>query len=176
VITKLKVCMIGATGVGKSSLTARYVHSIFSDAYKTTIGVRIETVEVVRGDRTAQLVIWDLSGEDEFQTVQPAYLAGSAAFMMVLDGTRRATVDMGLTLARRVRASAPTTPFVVVINKADLVASWDVHPEDLRSLEALAYAVVQTSARTGDGVSEAFALTVDAIIEHRDPRPGATWT
>jgi small GTP-binding protein len=174
--TKLKVCLIGATGVGKSSLTARYVHSIFSEAYKTTIGVKIETVEITRGDRTVQLVIWDLSGEDEFQNVQPSYLAGSAAFMMVIDGTRRATVDMGLMLARRVRASTPTTPFVIVLNKADLVASWEVRPDDLRSLKALAYAVVQTSARTGDGVSEAFALVVDAIFEHLDPRQEAPWT
>jgi small GTP-binding protein len=174
--TKLKVCLIGATGVGKSSLTARYVHSIFSEAYKTTIGVKIETVEVTRGDRTVQLVIWDLSGEDEFQNVQPSYLAGSAAFMMVIDGTRRATFDMGLTLARRVRASAPTTPFVIVLNKVDLVASWEVRAADLRSLQALAYAVVQTSARTGDGVSEAFGLIVDAIFEHLGPRQEAPWT
>jgi small GTP-binding protein len=176
VITKLKICLIGATGVGKSSLTARYVHSIFSDAYKTTIGVKIETVEVTRGDRTAQLVIWDLSGEDEFQTVQPAYLVGSAAFMLVVDGTRRATVDMGLTLAKRVRANAPTTPFVIVVNKADLVASWEVRPEDLRAMEQLAYAVVQASARTGQGVTEAFELIVDAIAEQFNPREGASWT
>jgi small GTP-binding protein len=175
-ITKLKVCLIGATGVGKSSLAARYVHSTFSDAYMTTIGVKIETVDVTRSGRTAHLVIWDLSGEDEFQNVQPSYLAGSAGYLLVIDGTRRSTVDTGIMLARRVRAVSATAPFVVVVNKADLVASWEVDPADLRSLEQLAYAVVQSSARTGDGVDDAFNLITDAIFEQLSPAREATWT
>ena len=40
---KVKICMVGATGVGKTSLVARYARSIFSDRYRTTIGVAIET-------------------------------------------------------------------------------------------------------------------------------------
>lgn len=175
-ITKMKVCLIGATGVGKTSLAARYVHSIFREAYKTTIGVKIETVEVVRRDRTAQLVIWDLSGEDEFQNVQPSYLTGSAGYLLVVDGTRRATIDTGIMLARRVREIGQSAPFVVVVNKADLVASWEVEPDDLRALEQLAYAVVQTSARTGNGVEDAFEMIVDAVFEQREPGRGATWT
>lgn len=175
-ITKMKVCLIGATGVGKTSLAARYVHSIFSEAYRTTIGVKIETVEVARHDRTAQLVIWDLSGEDEFQNVQPSYLKGSSGYLLVADGTRRATIDTGIMLARRIRETARSAPFVVVVNKADLVASWEVEPGDLRVLEKLAYAVVQTSARTGDGVVDAFELIVDAVFEQLEPARGGTWT
>lgn len=174
--TKMKVCLIGATGVGKTSLAARYVHSIFSEAYRTTIGVKIETVEVVRRDRTAQLVIWDLSGEDEFQNVQPSYLTGSAGYLLVVDGTRRSTIDTGIMLARRIRETAPRAPFVVVVNKVDLVASWELEPGDLRALEQLAYAVVQTSARTGSGVTDAFELIADAVFEQLEPTRGSTWT
>ena len=47
-IKKLKVCMIGATGVGKTSLVGRFVHSIFSEIYRTTIGVQIEACEATR--------------------------------------------------------------------------------------------------------------------------------
>jgi small GTP-binding protein len=175
-ITKMKVGLIGATGVGKSSVAARYVHSIFNESYRTTIGVKIETVEVERHGRTVQLVIWDLSGEDEFQTVQTSYLAGSACFLLVVDGTRRTTLDTGLMLARRVRETASSTPFVVVVNKVDLVASWEIEPADLRALEELAYGVVHTSARTGEGVEHAFELVVDAALERLDPTRVAAWT
>lgn len=34
-----KICMLGAFSVGKTSLVRRYVESIFSDAYLTTVGV-----------------------------------------------------------------------------------------------------------------------------------------
>ena len=37
-----KICMVGAFGVGKTSLVSRYVHSIFSEKYQTTVGVKID--------------------------------------------------------------------------------------------------------------------------------------
>lgn len=163
-ITKLKICLIGATRVGKTSLVDRFVHSIFSEGYHTTIGVKIEVREMTRGDRKVHLVIWDLSGEDEFQGVQPAYVSGSAGYFLVVDGTRRETVDTGLVLASRVRDSAGDVPFVVVVNKVDLVASWEVRPTDLEPLRKRACGVIETSARSGQGVSEAFEKLVEGIF------------
>jgi len=173
---KLKVCLIGATGVGKTSLAERYLHSVFSDVYRTTVGVKIETIEVVRGSRVVQLVIWDISGEDEFQRVPSSYVVGSAGYLLVLDGTRRGTVDMGLTLMRRVRESAGNIPFVAFVNKQDLEASWEVQPDDLRPIADCAFAVVHGSACTGAGVHEAFDLLADAVLERYAPREGALWT
>jgi small GTP-binding protein len=169
-ITKLKVCMIGATGVGKTSLVGRLVHSIFSEIYRTTIGVQIEAHEVRRGDHKVQLIIWDLSGEDEFQSVQPAYVSGSAGYLLVVDGTRRETVDTGLALEARVRQAAGNVPFVVVVNKADLVASWEVRPADLEPLRQHASGVIETSARIGSGVPEAFEQLIDEILSRMFPR------
>ncbi len=37
-----KICMVGAFGVGKTSLVARFVHSTYSDKYLTTVGVKID--------------------------------------------------------------------------------------------------------------------------------------
>jgi len=37
-----KVCMVGTSGVGKTSLVAKFVHSMFSDKYLTTVGVKID--------------------------------------------------------------------------------------------------------------------------------------
>ena len=45
-----KVCMLGAAGVGKTSLVSRYVRSIFSDKYLTTLGVKIDKKVITLGD------------------------------------------------------------------------------------------------------------------------------
>ena len=37
-----KVCMAGTSGAGKTSLVAKFVHSIFSDKYLTTVGLKID--------------------------------------------------------------------------------------------------------------------------------------
>jgi small GTP-binding protein len=166
-MTKVKICLIGATGVGKTSLTSRYVHSSFSESYLTTIGVKIETRKTRRADYELQLVIWDMSGEDEFQTVQASYLMGASGYLLVIDGTRRGTAQTARGLAQRVRDAAGGIPFVLVINKADLAASWEVEQVDTEPLDRKAYARVETSARTGAGVGKAFDLLVDAILKER---------
>jgi small GTP-binding protein len=169
---KLKICMIGATGVGKTSLVTRFVSSIFSERYQTTIGVRIQARRMQRDDRIVDLILWDLSGEDEFQHVQLSYLRGAAGYLLVADGTRRETVDTAATLRARAHHAIGHRPFVVVLNKTDLVVSWEIGANDLQALEHRGWSLVRTSAKTGDGVEEAFNRLVDAILE----RGGRPWT
>ena len=99
-----KVCMLGAFAVGKTSLVARYVHSIFSDKYLTTIGVKIDKkpVSLLRGEM--ELILWDIYGEDEFQKVRMSYLQGASAYLLVADGTRRATLEVAASLQRAAEA------------------------------------------------------------------------
>lgn len=175
-IERLKVCLIGATGVGKTSLADRFTHSVFSETYRTTIGVRIETSEVVHAGRTTQLVIWDLSGEDEFQSVQPGYLQGAAGFLLVVDGTRPDTLDTARALVKRTSEAVGNVPYVVVVNKSDLQHAWAVKSRDLAALRSNAYAVVETSARSGDGVHRAFELLVEGIYQRRPRWEETRWT
>ena len=37
-----KICMLGGFAVGKTSMVARFVSSIFSDKYLSTVGVKID--------------------------------------------------------------------------------------------------------------------------------------
>jgi small GTP-binding protein len=172
-IDKLKICMIGGTAVGKSSLVNRYMNSIFEERYATTIGVKIQARRLQRGDRTVDLVLWDLSGEDEFQSVQPSYLRGAAGYLLVIDGTRHETLDTAIELHKRVRSTAGEVPFVVVLNKTDLAARWDIGIEATAALARRNWVVVRTSAKTGEGVEAAFDCLVTEILEGRRTQP---WT
>jgi small GTP-binding protein len=168
---KLKVCLVGATGVGKTSLVYRYVRSIFSERYRTTIGVAIERRDIRRGNTTVELVIWDLSGEDEFQNVQPAYLRGAAGYILVVDGTRPETIATALTLHGRVRSTVGDIPVVVAVNKCDFADLWELRPRDLAPLEGKYGAILYTSAKTGDAVEELFGRLIDEIRGSR----GRAW-
>ncbi len=64
-----KVCKIGSFGVGKTSLVSRFVRSIFSEKYQTTVGVKIDKKVLEVGDRQVTLVLWDIAGEDALTTV-----------------------------------------------------------------------------------------------------------
>ena len=107
-----KVCMLGGFAVGKTSLVARFVRSIFSEKYLTTVGVKIDKKAVMAGDREVTLVLWDINGQDEFQDVQESYLRGMSGYLLVVDGTRRATLETAAKLQEKAVAVAGRTVFV----------------------------------------------------------------
>jgi putative ribosome biogenesis GTPase RsgA len=47
-------------------------------------------------------------------------------------------------------------PFVLMLNKADLVEKWEVDDSAVEDLVAQGWPTFRTSAKTGEGVEEAF--------------------
>src|SRR6201995_5820597 len=129
-----KVCMLGGFSVGKTSLVKRYVSSIFSETYLTTVGVKIDKKTVDLSGRTVNLILWDLAGEDDISALRMSYLRGSAGYVLVADGTRPATLDVALSLRERVRTEYGPLPFVLLLNKHDLTDQWEIRDAALANL------------------------------------------
>jgi small GTP-binding protein len=151
-----KICMLGAFSVGKTSLVKRYVSSIFSDTYLTTVGVKIDKKVLETNGDSLAMILWDIAGEDDVSTVRMSYLRGSAGYVLVADGTRAVTVDVVRSLHERVRAELGPLPFVLLMNKSDLADQWTVPQSELDAFAAEGWSVRSTSAKTGDGVEDAF--------------------
>lgn len=160
-----KVCMLGAFATGKTSLVSRYVKSIFSEKYQSTIGVKIDKKVVEIDGRPITLVLWDLAGEDDYVSVQLRYLRGSAGYLLVVDGTRPDTLETALLLRRRVVHEIGDLPYVLVLNKADLVEQWQLGEgsSDYLGLRDRALATLRTSAKTGDAVERAFVTLARGV-------------
>ncbi len=161
-ILQFKICLLGGSAVGKSSLIARFVHSIYSSQYHTTVGVRIEKKLVQTTKGTANLMIWDINGEDAYQKVQTTYLRGMAGYLLVADGTRAQTVDECLKLHARAIEGFGALPAFLLINKSDLLSEWRV---DMQQLESIGIQILKTSALTGDNVETAFEQLALQMVE-----------
>jgi small GTP-binding protein len=164
VITQKKICMLGAYATGKTSLVSRYVRSVFSEKYFTTVGVKVDKHEVAVEGKELCLILWDLHGEDEFQRVRRSYLRGSAGYLLVVDGTRSATLDTAIALHKENADVLGRVPFVVALNKADLKEQWELERESLEELSSLGCDVIATSAKTGAGVEDAFLALSRQIL------------
>jgi len=152
-----KICMLGAFAVGKTSLVRRFVESIFSEAYHTTVGVKIDKKTVHVNTVEVNLVLWDLYGDDDFQKIRWSYFQGASGYLLVADGTRLGTLEKALLLEERARQEIGTVPFVFAINKSDLLKDWELDVEAETQLQAKNWTVLRCSAKTGEGVEEAFA-------------------
>ncbi len=151
-----KVCMLGGFAVGKTSLVARFVHSIYSDKYLTTVGVKIEKKVVRSGETDVTLMLWDIYGQDDFQKVRMSYLKGASGYLVVVDGTRKATLGMAQDLLAAAEETLGKVPFILVLNKADLAEAWELDEDELGRLQAKGWTIVRTSAKTGAAVEETF--------------------
>jgi len=159
-----KICVIGEFGVGKTSLISRYVDSIFSEKYHTTVGVKIDKKQCQIGDALVNLVIWDLAGESHLRMLKPAQVRGASGFLLVADGTRADTIDIAIALQRKVSEILGPVPFIFAVNKQDLVEQWCVAPEVADTLRERSWDVRFSSAKTGAGVEEMFLDLASRLI------------
>jgi small GTP-binding protein len=160
-----KICMLGAFAVGKTSLVSRLARNLFSDKYLTTIGVRIDKKSLTLGEQEVNLIVWDLYGEDEFLKIRTSYLRGAAGYLLVVDGTRCATLETAVRLQRTAEETVGTVPFVLALNKCDLTDEWDFTEDVLAALADKQWRVIRTSAKTGEGVEEAFLTLAERMVE-----------
>ncbi|UZE96908.1 Rab family GTPase [Alkalimarinus alittae] len=158
-ITK-KVCMVGPFAVGKTSLVRRFVESIFSDTYLTTIGVKISKKKMQVNDDQIQLMIWDIEGVDVFTELKPSYLRGAAGIFLVLDGTRPKSVDMAAELTKTLWEQLPGVPILGLLNKSDMTYEWKISESDIEGLEQLGITIIKSSAKTGYNVELAFEMMI----------------
>jgi small GTP-binding protein len=160
-----KICMLGGFAVGKTSLVRRWVDSIFSDTYLTTVGVKIDKRTVTVDGDEVTLILWDIAGEDDASTVRTSYLRGAAGYFLVVDGTRGSTLEVARGIQERAAAEVGDVPFIVLLNKHDLRAEWEVSDRDVEDLAGAGWQVQRTSARTGEGVAEAFQALAERMAE-----------
>ena len=166
-----KVCMVGVYGTGKTSLVQRFVHSIFSAKYHSTVGVKIDRKSVKVGDTEVNLLLWDIEGRSTDQEIPASYLRGAHAVFYVADGTRRETFEQLFSLRDLARSAAGDVPSIVAFNKYDLKDQWLVSQTDAAKLIKGGFRMMTTSAKTGEGVEETFLALAKATLSSAVTQP-----
>jgi small GTP-binding protein len=150
-VLKRKICIIGEFGVGKTSLTQRFVNDAFSDEYLTTIGVKIDSTLV--GD--TKVIVWDIAWPDSLSRINANYLAGAAGIVLVGDGTRACTVADLSSLWQVVVDRIGEVPMVIALNKSD-DDKWQLSERQIDEFRQRRWQFFDTSAKTGKNVQQVF--------------------
>ena len=157
-----KVCLIGRFAVGKTSLVKQFISKQFGDKYKTTVGVSISTKEMLINDIELSLVIWDIAGFEQ-DGHYAHYLRGVHGLIWVLDGTEPESFEI-LDIISDSIPEIRQIPSVCFINKHDLIDEWIVKDEDIEKLKSQNYAVLNSSAKTGENVDIGFYKLAELMV------------
>jgi small GTP-binding protein len=160
----VKLILLGDASVGKTSMTYRFVENKFKSNYQATLGTNIlRKSQALTKDSIVNWIIWDLGGQDAFESYRKKFYAGTSAAFMVFDKTNSASFTNLEAKWLKEMASAnidpKTMPVVVVANKIDLTDLIKVPTDDVVAFACkYQFDFVETSAKTGANIEEAFQL------------------
>lgn len=165
-----KICLLGDSSVGKTSLMRKYVYNTFDDSYIATIGTKTVkkelAVEYFGKELNLTLMIWDILGQKEYQRVQSMSFRGTSGALVVCDITRPESLQSlhDYWVPELIKV-AGNIPMVFLANKCDLVGKEGFDESDLSRLasEFGGYYML-TSAKTGENVENAFITLGKGLV------------
>mmetsp|Transcript_11111 Transcript_11111/g.11122 ORF Transcript_11111/g.11122 Transcript_11111/m.11122 type:complete len:403 (-) Transcript_11111:329-1537(-) len=186
-LRKLKILMLGDSGVGKTSLVNRYTKDDFNHTLVGTVGVDFKCKRVDLEGETVNVQVWDTAGQEHFHRITQAYYGGSHAIMVVFDISDQRSLDsMSYWIQCIVTHASDSVPIMLLGNKKDLR---DNTNHTCLPYEAGAQAAakateiakkrisisgdptvdrnilyMETSAKTAENVDEAFTALIKSII------------
>ncbi|EAY11744.1 small GTP-binding protein, putative [Trichomonas vaginalis G3] len=167
----LKVVLVGDTKVGKSCVLSRFVQGTFDRNMPATIGAAFLTKVITTSSGPVRLQLWDTAGQEKFRSLAPMYYRSSSVALMVYDVTQKESLDSLDDWASEIADKAPhNIKFVVIGNKCDMteerVISTEMGKNVAQQLGATLFG--ETSAKTGEGISEIFSKIAELDINQEE--------
>ncbi len=163
---KYKIVVIGDGGVGKTSLIKKFTHGIFINDYIKTIGAQFTKIEKNVNGNDISLIFWDIAGQGSFDFLNSLFYKDSKACIIVFSLEEN---DLGSDSFKHVKKwndefknRCEKMPVVLFANKVDLIQENDLDISKIQMIvnELNIFDYYLTSAKTGQGVSEAFNMLI----------------
>ncbi|MFX1410406.1 MAG: Rab family GTPase [Promethearchaeota archaeon] len=167
-----KIVLLGDAAVGKTSLITQYCEGMFEEDYKPTLGANIIRKDVNLEDvnTKVRLIMWDLAGQEKYSVIRSMYFQGCVGAFLVYDITRYHTFDSinSKWLKDFKRYVKKEGAYILIGNKSDLKDQRAVTAEKGKTLagEIKASDFIETSAKLGENIEEAFSLLVHQILRN----------
>ena len=166
---RFKITLVGDGRVGKTSLIQKFTQGEFVEDYIKTIGAQFSIYDTEIQDDKVRLMFWDIAGQDDFNFARPSFFKNSNAAIIVYSleennlGTN--SFEHISNWHEDIKHFCGDIPVVVFANKVDLVDENKLDNSKIQDMvntqNFLNYYI--TSAKTGQGVIEAFNTIIDDI-------------
>ena len=162
----LKILILGDSGVGKRTLTLKYVDGFFPEFYISTIGVEYKTKLVKINDTNIMLQIWQTCGQERYKSLSKSFIKDSDGIIFIYDISNKCSFDIIEDWVMESECSNIQIQKIIVGNKIDLPeTSREVPKEKLIKYNNNTNSKgIEVSAKTGENVEEAFLMLTKLIV------------
>ena len=164
----LKYVIIGDSGVGKSNILLRYINNVFSEEFKTTVGVEFFAKNIELNNYIYRIQIWDTAGQENFRSIARAYYKNSVCACIVYDITSHSSFEsIQGWIDDCTKQTSKSILLLLIGNKNDLNNMREVSYEEGQAFAKSHNMIfLETSAKTGDNISEIFEKSVNQIEQN----------
>ncbi len=170
-----KICIVGDSGAGKTTILHRYLSGRFKSKAEITIGSNffVKYLKLPEIKNLLTLQVWDLAGQEYFKWVRLAFYKSAKGIIYVFDLTRKDTLERLKNWKEEIEGQIGNCPSVLVGNKTDLInpQAQIILKEEIKNycqnLGTRAY--FETSAKLGTNIDDVFyRLAADMYDYYRD--------
>ncbi|KAM9886991.1 hypothetical protein OXX69_013496, partial [Metschnikowia pulcherrima] len=162
-----KIVVLGAGGVGKSSITVQFVQGVYVESYDPTIEDSYRKQIEIDG-RACDLEILDTAGVAQFTAMRELYIKSGKGFLLVYSVTDENSLQELLALREQVLRikDSESVPMVLIGNKCDLDDDRVISIDDGMNVSQQWGLVpfYETSAMYKTNVDEAFIDVVRQVM------------
>ena len=155
---KLKLIILGDSGVGKTNIIQRYISDTFNTETRATVGVEFFVKNYRVNNDIIKLEIWDTAGQERYKSITSAYYKGSRGALIVYDITRTITFEDIEKWKNEINEKVKGSLKLMLIgNKCDLKDERKVSIEEaLEKAKLLNIPLMETSALDSTNIQKAF--------------------
>lgn len=177
---QFKICVIGDGYVGKTSVRRKYLGQGFRSNYIPSLGVDFAQKTVMHDEDSVRLVIWDIAGQTQFQSLRRRYYEGCSGLVLIYSVVDKESFDNASKWLVEAKGYMKDLPALIIAgNKIDLRS---YHPRDeiISYEEGLEFTkkfserldtpaiFIETSALTGENIDKAFDKLTRLMINPKE--------
>lgn len=176
-VREVKLCLVGDSGVGKSSIVHRLVNDAFQTNLENTIGAAFFTKSINLDSTTYKYQIWDTAGQEKYRALTPMYFRGASAAVVVYDITRRDSFNSVRVWIKELKNYSDMGIVIAIAgNKCDLDAEREIQFKEALEFASSQNAIfVETSAKTSINVTTLFLEISECLASQRNPERPSQW-
>lgn len=159
-----RIPVLGETQVGKSCILTQYLLGKFTEKYLTTVALdktskKVLVKDEAKGEVEIVLNLVDTAGQERFRSITETTYKNANGIFVVFSVIDKATFEKIDYWIEQIRENNDKVPIILIGNKIDLVDQRVVNFEEAQArAQQLKVNYFETSAKTGQGINEAFSV------------------